>query len=121
MPNPPPAGTPPLWRVLILAAGVAAAFSADLRGVNWRTVATGLGLQVVLAVLILRVDFVYQGFEFAGRVVAKFLDFSTEGAKFVFGPLADPGLSDKAFGENKGFIFAVQALPTVIFVSAVFT
>jgi CNT family concentrative nucleoside transporter len=149
MPAQPP-GTPLLWRVLLLAAvvgltslawvaresigvrgqaavgvvcflAVAAACSADLRGVHWRTVATGLGLQVLLAVCILRVDFVYQGFEFAGRVVAKFLDFTNEGSAFVFGPLANRDTVGKGFGPANGFIFAVQALPTVIFVSAVFT
>ncbi|HKB04252.1 MAG TPA: nucleoside transporter C-terminal domain-containing protein, partial [Gemmataceae bacterium] len=150
MPDNAPSGTPPLWRVLILAGvaavtagawlvresigvrgqavvgvfcflGVAAAFSADLRGVNWRTVATGLGLQFLLAVLILRVEFVYQGFEALGFAVSKFLDFANKGADFVFGPLADHGLSEKAFGKNLGYIFAVRALPAVIFVSAVFT
>jgi concentrative nucleoside transporter, CNT family len=145
-----PSGTPPLWRVLILAGvaaattlawlardtigvrgqavtgvfcflGVAAACSANLRGVNWRTVATGLGLQLLLAVLILRVEFVYQGFEVIGRAVAKFLDFANAGAGFVFGPLADHLASERAFGKDNGFIFAVRALPAVIFVSAVFS
>jgi concentrative nucleoside transporter, CNT family len=89
--------------------------------VNWRTVATGLGLQLVLAVLILRVEVVYQGFEAVGAAVSKFLDFANEGARFVFGPLADYESSEKAFGKDKGFVFAVRALPTVIFVSSFFT
>jgi CNT family concentrative nucleoside transporter len=100
---------------------IAAACSADLRGVHWRTVGTGLGLQLVLAVLILRVDVVYQGFEAVGTAVARFLDFANAGAKFVFGPLADHATSEKAFGPDNGFVFAVRALPAVIFVSAVFT
>ena len=75
----------------------------------------------MLAVLILRVDVVYQGFEFAGRLVAKFLDFTNEGSAFVFGPLASRETVEKGFGPGNGFIFVVQALPTVIFVSAVFT
>ena len=146
----PLSGTPLLWRVLLLAGVVglttvawlvrdtigvrgqavvgvlcfltiAAAFSADLARVNWRTVATGFGLQVLLAVLILKVPAVYEAFEFLGRVVSKFLDFTNQGTAFVFGPLADRDVSAKAFGPGRGFIFAVQALPAVIFVSAVFT
>jgi CNT family concentrative nucleoside transporter len=146
----PPPGTPWLWRVLILKGvviltavawlvrdtigvrgqalvgipcflGVAAACSADLRRVNWRTVATGLALQFLLAVLILQVDAVYRLFELMGRAVAKFLDFANEGAEFVFGPLAKPKVAGSAFGPEGAVIFAFRVLPTIIFVSAVFT
>jgi len=101
--------------------GIAAACSENVRGVNWRTIATGLGLQLLLGVLILQVDLVYQGFEIVGAGVAKFLDFANRGSEFVFGPLARHGQSEAAFGSGNGFIFAVRALPTVIFVSSVFT
>ncbi len=101
--------------------GLAAAFSDNLGNVNWRTIATGLGLQFLLAVLILKVDMVYSGFELMGAMVAKFLDFANLGSEFVFGPLAKHTQSENAFGAGNGFIFAVRALPTVIFVSAVFT
>ncbi|MDZ4848829.1 MAG: nucleoside transporter C-terminal domain-containing protein [Pirellulaceae bacterium] len=100
---------------------VAAAFSSDLRNVNWRTIATGLGLQLLLGVLILQVDAVYHAFELVGAGVAKFLDFANRGSEFVFGPLANHVQSENAFGSGQGFIFAVRALPTVIFVSSVFT
>jgi CNT family concentrative nucleoside transporter len=100
---------------------IAAACSVNLRAVNWRTVFIGLALQVVLAVLILKVELVYQGFEALGRAVAKFLDFANEGAEFVFGPLAKPGVAGKAFGAEGAVIFAFRVLPTIIFVSAFFT
>lgn len=143
-------GTPTLWRVAIFGGvvaltmvawllkdsitpkvqgfvgifaflGLAAGCSTNLRNVNWRTVGTGVALQTTLAVLILQIDFVYAGFERLGAAIAKFLDFAQDGAKFVFGPLADPVKADYAFGQYEGFIFAVRALPAVIFVSAVFT
>lgn len=145
----PPPGTPPLWRGLLLAGvagltllawaardaigprgqalvgvpcflGVAAAFSVDLRRVDWRTVLTGLGLQFLLALLILRVEAVYSLFEVMGRAVAKFLDFANEGAEFVFGPLAKPKVAGAAF-QGEAVIFAFRVLPTIIFVSAFFT
>src|SRR5439155_22793747 len=43
--------------------GLVAMFSKNLRAVNWRTIAFGFGLQLVLAVLVLKVPIVYQGFE----------------------------------------------------------
>ncbi len=95
--------------------------SENLRSVHWRTIATGLGLQFLLGFLILRVDAVYQVFKYIGNCVALFLSFANEGSKFVFGPLADPEATGSAFGVDQGFIFAVRALPTVIFVSSVFT
>jgi len=100
---------------------IAASCSDNFAKVNWRTVATGLGLQFLLGVLILKVDFVYSGFQIMGEMVSKFLDFANQGSEFVFGPLAKQDLSTKAFGDGNGFIFAVRALPTVIFVSSVFT
>lgn len=138
----PTAGTPMLWRAIILIAvsaitylawlvretiglrgqslvgifcflGMATAFSTNLRGVNWRTVLTGILLQLSLAVVILKIEFVYHRFEEIGQVVTQFLKFAEKGSDFVFGPLANI--------ETNGFIFAIQALPTVIFVSAVFT
>ena len=101
--------------------GLAAACSDNLGNVNWRTIATGLALQFMLGVLILKVDIVYSGFEVMGAMVAKFLEFANVGSEFVFGPLANHLKSEGAFGVGSGFIFAVRALPTVIFISAVFT
>src|SRR4029434_10253546 len=39
--------------------GVVALFSANLRCVNWRTIGWGFALQVALALLVLKVDWVY--------------------------------------------------------------
>jgi CNT family concentrative nucleoside transporter len=110
--------------------GLALGCSASLRRVNWQTVAWGIGLQLVLALLILKLEIaghrpVLEAFEAAGRVIAKFLEFSLQGAQFVFGVFADPKAMGKVFktedGKPRGFIFACVAMPTVIFVSAFFT
>ena len=99
----------------------ALACSTNLRAISVRTVVAGVLLQVVLAVLILRVDAVYQLFQAVGQVIQKFLDFTDEGAKFVFGALADPAKLEQGVGKNNGFVFAFKALPAVIFVSSFFT
>jgi concentrative nucleoside transporter, CNT family len=110
--------------------GLALGCSADLRRINWRTVAWGIGLQLLLALLILKFEVggrrpVFELFEVAGRAIAKFLEFSLQGAQFVFGIFADPEEMGKVFktpdGKPRGFIFACVAMPTVIFVSAFFT
>ncbi|TRX49463.1 NupC/NupG family nucleoside CNT transporter [Fulvivirga sp. M361] len=90
--------------------GVAYLFSANKKKVDWRLVLVGLGLQIIFALLITKVSFVASGFDFISEKFVKFLSFSTDGAKFLFGDLATNKL---------GFIFAFQVLPTVIFFSTV--
>lgn len=120
-----PSAAPPLRSVLGVFGflGVACLFSSNLRAVNWRTVAAGLALQLVLAVLILRVEPVYRFFVEVGQVIQKFIDFTNEGAGFVFGPLMKDAEIEKAMAlkPGGGFIFVVKALPAVIFVSSFFT
>jgi CNT family concentrative nucleoside transporter len=103
---------------------LAAACSARLQAVNWRTVGWGFTLQVSLALAVLKLEVggvrpVYELFAAAARVVAQFLAFTNAGATFVFGVLADPEAMGKVFPS--GFVFAFSALPAIVFVSAVFT
>jgi CNT family concentrative nucleoside transporter len=106
--------------------GVALVCSANLRAVNWRTVAWGFALQIGLALFVLKFEVSgwrpgYAFFKGIGEVVKMFLAFSSEGATFVFGRLADPGAMGKVFGPGNGFVFAFVALPTIVFVSSFFS
>jgi CNT family concentrative nucleoside transporter len=101
--------------------GIVAVFSKNLRAVSWRTIGTGFLLQLVLAVLVLKVPQVTYALEAITTVVRKFIDFSDEGAKFVFGNLAKPGDIALNPGVEFAFIFAFKALPPILFVSAFFT
>jgi nucleoside permease NupC len=78
--------------------------------VNWRTVGLGLLLLIGFAILVLHTPVKY-AFKFANDFVDTLLDFSKEGAKFVFG-----GLGVDA--PPIGFVFASQILPTIIFFAA---
>jgi CNT family concentrative nucleoside transporter len=108
---------------------LAAVFSANLRAVNWRTIILGIVLQLVLALLVLQGKWtiagteysVYGAFEHLGDGVKKFIGFSDEGARFVFGNLANPGDIALNPGKEFLFIFAFKALPPILFVSAFFT
>ena len=99
--------------------GLVATFSANLRAVNWRTIAWGFALQVLLALFVIKgPGFVI--FDAIGVVVKKFLEFTSAGSQFVFGVLANPAEMNKAF-PDRGFVFAFSGLPTVIFVASFFT
>lgn len=91
---------------------IAFLFSSNRRAVNWKVIATGLGLQVLLAVGVLYVPWVQYFFEFVGNIFVLILDFTKAGTEFLF----------KSFGTNNIELalqnFVVQILPTIIFFSA---
>ena len=87
----------------------------------WRTVIWGSLLQLVLALLILKTAGGAHLFEFAGKVIQKLIQFSSEGTKFVFGPLADSALLGKTFGPEHGLVFGILVCGTVVIVSALST
>jgi len=103
------------WVMMILAAW---AISYRRKDFPWRTVIWGLGLQFVLAVLILKTPWGGKLFEFAGKVIQKLIQFSTEGTKFVFGPFADSNLLSEKFGPANSVVFAILVTGTVVIVSA---
>lgn len=101
--------------------GLVAMFSTNLRAVNWRTIGWGVALQVILAVLVLKVPFITETLNKLKVVVVSFISFSDKGAEFVFGNLARPGDIALNPGKEFLFIFAFKALPPILFVSAFFT
>jgi CNT family concentrative nucleoside transporter len=95
--------------------------SNNKKKVNWKLVGIGLFTQFVLAVFILKSDALGSFFaplawpKLAFEGVASFfvtvLNFTTEGAAFIFGRLGKgPGYDD-----SLGVFFAFQVLPTIIF------
>jgi CNT family concentrative nucleoside transporter len=102
--------------VLIL---IAYLLSSHRKKVDWRLVATGIVLQICIAIIISKVPVVRSAFEIIGSGFVKFLGFAADGAQFLFGDLARNSDVTKGSKHNLGFLFAFQALPTVIFFSAV--
>ena len=103
------------WFTMI---GVAWAISYNRKNFPWRTVVWGIGLQFIFALLILKTPWGAKVFEFAGKVVQKLIQFSTDGTQFVFGPLASRDSLGKAFGPEHGLVFAILVTGTVVIVSA---
>lgn len=97
---------------------IAFLLSGYKKQIDWKVVLSGLALQIVIAVCVLKIPFVRNLFDYLGHGVVKFLSFALIGAQFLFGDLAKNSEAVDA-NHNLGFLFAFQALPTVIFFSAV--
>jgi CNT family concentrative nucleoside transporter len=89
---------------------IAFLFSNNRKAINWKTVGIGLAFQLLIAVGVLKVEFIKTAFEFIGKGFIEILGFTQAGSIFLFGGMLDI----KSFG----FIFAFQVLPTIIFFSA---
>ncbi len=100
--------------------GVAFLLSNNRKAINYRLVLSGLGLQLFLAVIILKIPAVRSFFQLLGHGMEKIETFGREGAKFVFGQvLPDSGQLGKVFGSNNGFIFAFNIPATIILVCVI--
>jgi len=97
--------------------GIAYLFSTDRRSINWRLVLIGIGLQVLFGILITHVPQVSATFDFVSKGFVRLLNFSTDGAIFLFGGLAKNSYIDPAANHNLGVVFAFHILPTIIFFS----
>jgi CNT family concentrative nucleoside transporter len=87
--------------------------SNNRRAIRPKIIAWGLGLQIVLAFLVMRWTIGQYIFAKLGRGAEWLLDFSYFGSSFIFGEL---GMKN----SPRGFIFAFQALPIIIFIAAFF-
>ena len=94
---------------LIVFLGFAYAVSRNRQAINWHTVAWGIGLQIIFAILILKTQGGFILFQWLGDVVTNFLNFGDAGSKFVFG---------ENFTEH---FIAFKVLPTIVYFSAVIT
>ncbi len=86
-------------------------FSVNRSKIPWKLVGTGLFLQLIIAIGVLKVDWIKGLFEMFGNFFVVVLSFTMEGSRFVLGDLVNPG-------GSLGFVFAFQILPTIIFFSA---
>jgi CNT family concentrative nucleoside transporter len=99
--------------------GLAWACSLNRKRFPWRTVWTGLALQSVFALAILKTEFGARTFGFANAAVTRLLSFASEGASMVFGPLANSALLTEKWGPENAAIFAVIVTSTIILVSSI--
>ena len=93
--------------------GLAFLLSKHRRAIRWRIVAWGLGLQLTVALFVLRTGPGYWLLDKVSSGVTQGLSFAFAGSSFVFGPLGDPH-------GKFGVVFAFQALPLIIYVASLF-
>lgn len=100
---------------------VALAFllSNNRKVIDWRLVAVGICLQIFIGLIIGKVEIAQQAFLYLSSKFVVFLSFAQKGAEFLYGDLAKNSSDDPSVRHSLGFLFAFQALPTVIFFSAV--
>ncbi len=95
---------------IVVLIGILYAFSANRSKIDWKLVVSGLVMQIVLGLAILKVPAIRSIFDGISYFFIAVLAYTKEGANFMFGGLLDV--------SNVGYIFAVQVLPTIIFFSA---
>ena len=97
---------------LLMLLGIGYVFSKNRKQINWRTVGTGLGLQLLLGIILLKIPKTAYAFEWFTTKVTEFLKLAKVGALFVvYGDVAPQE-------ERLGFIFGVEVGATIIFFSA---
>ena len=97
--------------------GIAYLLSNNRKAINYRLVGVGLLLQVTLALFILKTEIGKILFGWIASFISKILDFSDEGAKFVFGVLVNKEVLSQTLGPANAFIFFFKIIPTIIFVA----
>lgn len=91
--------------------GICYLLSSNRKKIDWRLVGSGLLLQIVLAILILKVPGVRTVFTYIAGFFREVLRYTSEGSEFIFGDLVTKT-------DTFGYIFAFQVLPTIVFFSA---
>ena len=83
-------------------------FSKNKALINWRTVISGLLIQVIFALCMLKLEFTRKFFSLVSEQVIKLINFSQAGAKFAFGDLY----------SHEKFVFAFEIMASLIFMFA---
>jgi CNT family concentrative nucleoside transporter len=105
--------------------GIAFLLSYDRKRIDWKLVASGLALQTVFGLIVLKTEAGRVVFQKIGDLITSLLGFQEQGARFVFGNLVQstvPVSGGPAEGAGMvaqtGAYFAFNVLPTIIFFSA---
>lgn len=104
---------------LIFIIGVAYLLSGNRKAIDWRLVIIGILIQLTFGLIIGKVPFAQTAFIYVSEKFVTFLSFAAKGAEFLYGDLAKNSSGNPEVKHSLGFLFAFQALPTVIFFSSV--
>lgn len=92
--------------------GICWLLSTNRKSIDWKLVIGGLLLQLVFALLVLKVPFIETGFNFISKIFVKIISFTDTGTDFMLRSF----ISEKVETSLINFIFRI--IPTIIFFSA---
>ena len=95
---------------MVFLLGLAWLFSTNRKAIDWRLVGSGLLLQLIFALLVLKVSWINIVFSKISAGFVTVLDFTMAGSSFLFDGIVDV--------QQSGYIFAFQVLPIIVFFSA---
>jgi CNT family concentrative nucleoside transporter len=103
---------------LVVFLGLAWCLSLNRKRFPWRLVLSGMGLQLVFALFILKTPYGQKAFGFFDRVIRKLLSFAKDGSDMVFGPLANEAVLAKGLEIPSGFVFVVTVTSIIVLISS---
>jgi concentrative nucleoside transporter, CNT family len=106
---------------IVVILGLAYLMSNNRKAINYRLIISGIGLQLLIALLVLKVSFITSFFAWIGRGMGKIEQFATQGAAFTYGGImvdTHDGAA-KSFGAPHTFVFAFTVTATIIFVCVI--
>ncbi len=108
---------------IVVIIGIAWLFSSNRKNIDWGLVGKGIIFQIILAVSIFLFPPVYWLFDIVAQFFIEVLNFTEEGAKFVFGDWPNVVEVSKLNPDGKqlhviGYVFAFKVLPTIVFFAA---
>ncbi len=92
--------------------------SEERARVPWRAIASGLGLQLLLAVLLLKIDFFRNAFLIINDALSVLEKATLAGTGLVFGYLGGGAAPFAVTSQSSVFVLAFRALPLVLVISA---
>lgn len=96
---------------IVVLLGIMYLLSSDRKNIPYKTIIKALVIQFIIAFLLIRFQIGQVIVEKISDVVTQILSYGNEGLNFVFGGLSDASMPT-------GFIFGIQTLGNIIFVSA---
>lgn len=87
-------------------------FSGNKKRIDWNLVIKGTLMQIIIAVLVLKVPFIEEGFNWMSANFVQLISYTDDGVDFLFGQMGIGVV------QAPLITFAIKVLPTIIFFSA---
>lgn len=105
---------------IVLILGLAYLVSNNKKKINYRLVFSGIALQVAIAILVFKVPFIGNFFQWLGHGMGRLETFARQGASFIYAGI-NVTQPDGSTGDylKGGFVFAFNVTATIILVCAI--